>query len=121
MGILCALKINVDTFQVWCGRPSSCSDILVWTKVCFDESGDWKVWQVPITLVKNALAMVSLEKLQDVSICWRSQKDSCLYKWQRGWLLGLLSLMCNNHQWTSSSIDKENEAVDNSCKFQQVR
>jgi hypothetical protein len=59
---------------MWCDRPSGCSDLFVWEKVCFGDSGDWKVWQVPVNLAKDALRMVSLEELQDASGCWRSKR-----------------------------------------------
>ena len=54
-----------------CDRPSGWSDPLEWANECFGDSGDWKVWQVPVNLVEDALRMVSLEELQDASLCWR--------------------------------------------------
>jgi hypothetical protein len=48
---------------MWCDRPSGCSDPFVWENMCFGDSGDWKVWRVPVNLAKDALRMVSLEEL----------------------------------------------------------
>jgi len=80
---------------MWCDRPSDCSDPFVWEKVCFGDSGDWKVWQVPVNLAKDVLRMVSLEELQE-SVWWRSKRTNCPHKWQRGWLLEYCQL-CGCH------------------------
>jgi len=72
---------------MWSDRPSGCSDPFVWEKVCFGDSGDWKVWQVPVNLPEDAFRMVSLEELQDASLCWRSKRTVAPHKWQKGWLL----------------------------------
>jgi hypothetical protein len=70
----CVPETNVNILQIWCGRPSGCSDPFVWEKVCFGNFGDWKVWQVPVNLAKDAFEMVSLEELQNASMCWRSKR-----------------------------------------------
>jgi hypothetical protein len=103
-GMLCVPKTSVNTLQMWCGRPSSWSDPLEWENVCLGDSNDWKVWQVLVNLAEDALKMVSLEELQGASICWRSKRTIAPHEWQRGWLLGLLPLMCS--KWTTPSIDK---------------
>jgi len=82
--MLFILETSVNTLQMWCDRPSGCSDLFVWEKVCFGDSGDWKVWQVPVNLAKYALRMVSLEE------------DNYPHKWQRGWLLEYCQL-CSCH------------------------
>jgi hypothetical protein len=94
---------SINTLQMWRGRPSGCSDPFVWEKVCFGDSDGWKVWQVPVNLAKDSLRMVSLEELQDASLCWRSKRTVAPHEWQRGWLLGLLPLMCS--KWTAPTID----------------
>ena len=85
--MLCVRETSVNTLQMWSGRPSGCSDPFVWEKVCFGDSGDWKMWQVPVNLTEDAFRMVSLEELQDASLCWRSKMTVAPHKWQKGWLL----------------------------------
>jgi hypothetical protein len=53
---------------MWCDKPSSCSDPLVWANVCFSDSGDWKVWKAPKNLAEDALKMISFKELQDASM-----------------------------------------------------
>ena len=67
-GECCVPETSINTLQMWCDRPSGCSDPLVWARVCLGDSDDWKVWRVPVNLAKDALRMVSLEKLQDASL-----------------------------------------------------
>jgi len=105
-GECCVPETSVNTLQMWCGRPSGCSDPFVWEKVCFGDSGDWQVWQVPVNLVEDALRMVSLEELQDASLCWRSKRTVAPYEWQRGWLLGYC------HYWATTW---EGAIVNDSC------
>jgi hypothetical protein len=95
-GECCIPKTSVNTLQMWSDRPSGCSDLFVWEKVCFGDSGDWKVWQVPVNLVGDTLRMVSLEELQDTSLCWRSKRTVAPHKWHRGWFLGYCHLYCSN-------------------------
>jgi hypothetical protein len=102
---------TLNTLQMRCHKPSGWSDPLEWTKGCLSDSGDWKVWQVPGNLAKDALRMVSLEDLENASMCWRSKRTIAPNQWQREWLLGLLPLMCSNHQWTAPSIDNEASAA----------
>ena len=73
-GMQCVPETSVNTLQKWSGRPSSCCDPFVWEKVCFGNSGDWKVWRVPVNLATDALRMISLEELHDASLCWRSKR-----------------------------------------------
>jgi len=95
-GECCIPETSVNTLQMWSDRLSCCSDLFVWEKVCFSDSGDWKVWKVPVNLAGDTLRMVSLEELQDTSLCWRSKRTVAPHKWHRGWFLGYCHLYCSN-------------------------
>jgi len=99
-------ETSINTLRMRCDKPSGWSDHLEWAKGCLGDSGNWEVWQVPVNLATNALRMVSLETLQNASMCWRNKRTNCPHKWQTGWLLELLPLMCSNHQWTVSHVQK---------------
>jgi hypothetical protein len=44
------------------------------SKGVLGDSGDWKVWQVPVNLATDAFKMISLEELQNASMCWKSKR-----------------------------------------------
>jgi len=97
-GECCVPETSVNTLQMWSGKPSGCSDPFVWEKVCFDDSDDWKVWQVPVNLAKDTLKMVSLEELRVANLCWRSKRTVAPHKCQKGWLLGYC------HYWATTCV-----------------
>jgi len=44
------------------------------SKGVLGDSGDWKVWQLPVNLATDSLKIVSLEELQNASTCWKSKR-----------------------------------------------
>jgi len=68
----------------WCCKPW-CK---AW-KIIPDRA--WLIRSKGECCVEDTLRMVSLEELQNTSLCWRSNR-TIAHKWQRGWLLGYCHL-----------------------------
>jgi len=93
-GECCVPETSANSLQMWCGRPSGCNDPFVWEKVCFGDSGDWKVWQVPCKLDRRCSQNGKLGRAARCKPVLKKQEDNCPTWMEKGVIVGFVAIAC---------------------------